>query len=443
MRYLECIRCGKTYEPSNAILRCSYCDSPLIPRIKGLSLAHIVMKQSNVTSGIWYLSDVLVSNPKYRVSLGEGLTPLISMNNLSKEYSLGNILMKDESRNPTGTFIDRGSAVAISVAYSLGYRKVSVASLGDLGVSVSAYARRSGMKSHVLLPQAVIPSKAYQTLILADKVDFVGSYEEALNKVMKYRRSFPITPLNPYLLDGYRTLCYEVISQLRKAPDAIIIPIGDGALLTTFWYVLKDLGLKSMIIGVRGSTASPILRDIYVEKPLFSDVIKEVIEESEGLIIEVCESDVFNAMKELARCEGILLEPVGASSLAALMKLTLKGELSSKSLVVTIATGGALRDTSILRLLSEGKVPQPNGVKIGFTKSKILELLISKGPLHPYAIWKLLKDTYDIKISLRSLYQHMEELEKLGFVRVSGYSRVGKRIRKIYEVTPEGINMIR
>jgi len=438
-KILECPSCGARFPPFPPRLSCEICGSPIIPRIVDLQLKNIY----GWHEGIWAFRDFLVSSGENEVSLGEGLTPIIKAANLGKFLGLNNVLIKDESRNPLGTFIDRGSATLISVALNLGFKKITVASLGDLGISTSAYAKKAGIMSYVVMPHTITPSKAYQALVLADKVEFTLSYNEALRKVMEAKNSLKVTPLNPYLLDGYRTIYYEIYLELKKHPDILVIPIGDGALVTALWYALKDLGGKPVVIGVKGCSPTPILRDISVERPLYEQVIKDILRESDGFIIEVCDEDVIEAVKLLALNEGLLIEPVGASSIAALMKLSNNGELPSTKLVVTLITGGSLRDTSILRLLTDKHVLQQEELKIGFTKFKILEALTSQGPLHPYAIWKILRDNYGIKISLRALYQHIEELERLGLIRISSYERVSGRVRKIYEVTPKGVKLLR
>jgi len=440
-KILECPSCGAKFPPFPPRLSCDACGSPLIPRIIDLRLKDVHRKINY--GGIWVFKDFLISGGKSEVTLGEGLTPLIKAVRLGEYLGLSNVLIKDESRNPLGTFIDRGSATLMSVALNLRFKKVVVASLGDLGISISAYARKAKIKSYVVMPHSITPSKAYQVLVLADKVEFTSSYEEAIGKVLKTKDSLQVTPLNPYLLDGYRTIYYEIYSELGRHPDVLIVPVGDGALMTALWYALKDLGGKSMIIGVKGCSSTPLLRDISVEKPLYERVIKDILQDSGGFIIEVCDKDVIEAIKLLANSEGLLVEPVGVSSIAGLMKLSINDELPSNKLVVTLITGGALRDASILRLLTDKHIMQEEGLKIGFTKLKILEILVSRGPLHPYAIWKILRDNYGIKISLRVLYQHIEELERLGLIKVNNYERVRGRVRKIYEVTSKGVKLLR
>ena len=441
-KVLECIKCGERYEPYPIKLSCPKCGGPLIPKnIPGID----GLRRELLDQGVWTFRKYLISASGERlgVTLGEGLTPLIEAKNLKDYLGIRGVILKDESRNPLGTFIDRGSATLVTTALNSGYNRLSIASLGDLGISVSAYARRAKIRTHVIMPHSVSPSKAYQTLILAHKVEFTQTYEDALKKVARLKESLPVTPTNPYLLDGYRTIYYEIFLKLSKHPSTLIVPIGDGALLTMVWQALRELGGSSRVIGVKGCSSTPILKDISVDKPLLQDAVNEVIRDSNGLIITVCEGEVLSSIKLLAELEGMLIEPTGASSLAALIKLHSMGELSRDDEVVVLLTGSSLSDTSILRLIADKHVKYFDEIKIGYTKLKILEILTLQGPLHPYAIWKILRNSYGVKVGLRTLYQHMEELERLGFVRVSSFKSIGGRIRKIYEVTTKGLMILK
>ncbi len=445
-KVLKCLGCGNEFPPlfrinGRLITECPNCSSVLLPTIKWVSKPLVSIK--DYSKGIWGLSDVLVSNYVEITTLREGLTPTIQAKNLSKYLGVKLLMIKDESRNPTGTFIDRGVATAISTAKYLGIKYVAAASLGDLGVSVSTYARRFGLKSLVYMPDSISPIKAYQAMLLADKVKFVSSYEEALKKVREKSNYFKIIPSNPYLLDGYRTLFYEVIINEQELPSVIITPVGDGALITTIWNCIKELNMSATVYGVKASKRTPVLRDIYVEKPLLGNIINDIMHDLGGKVVEVNESEVLEAMRYLVRYEGILTDPVGASSLAALVKLINEGSISESDKVLLIMTSGALSDIAILRLLHGSEERRSTVLNIGFTKLKILELIAVKGRLHPYAVWKELRNGYGIRISLRVLYQHINELESMGLIRKVGEVKVDGRVRKLYEITNEGLMMIR
>ena len=146
--------------------------------------------------------------------------------------------------------------------------------------------------------------------------------------------------------------------------------------------------------------------------------------------MEVCEEELLETIRLVARSEGLLLEPVGVAALAAAKRL---GERLG-GVVVAVATGGPLRDTAVLRMLV-GKAPLRNA--LGATKQRILEIIASRGPIHPYEVWMVLRNAYGVRISLRTLYQHVWELEEKGYVRRVGRKMVNGRKRILYEASRE------
>ena len=436
MLVLKCLRCGAVEDPRSYILRCPACGGTLIPTVEKVQK---LIKSND--AGVWSWRNYLMSSSS-TVTLGEGNTPLIKSVGISDIVGSANVFIKNESRNPTGTFLDRGSATLTSAAVSFKIRKVVIASLGDLGISVASYGRRVKLKSLTYLPLSAAPSKAYQTLLLSDKVVFVSEYEEAVKKALRHESEYvmPVTPQNPYLLEGYRTIYYEIFYALKKHPDYLVVPIGDGGLYTMLWIALRELGGDTVIIGVKGGHDSPLMKDIAVKKPLLWDLVKLAIKDCGGFIVEVSEEDIVEAAKLLAKSEGVLVEPAGAASIAALIKES--SRFDRKSSIVAIVTGAALADTATLRALINKFIELTDIQKIGFTKALILEILATHGPLHVYGLWKIIKEFRGLGISLRALYQHMKELESLSMVRVVAEEIVEGRRRKIYEVTEKGIKAI-
>jgi len=433
---LKCSRCGAVQDPLAYMLKCPVCNGTLIPTVEKV---HELVKENE--TGVWSWGNYLM-NSSSTVSLGEGNTPLIKSVNVGVVVGVNNVYIKNESKNPTGTFLDRGSATLASAAMTFKIRKLIIASLGDLGISAASYGRRAGLKTLTYLPLSVAPSKAYQTLLLSDKVVFVSEYEEAIERTLKHRSGdvMPVTPQNPYLLQGYRTIYYEIFYELRKHPDYIVVPVGDGGLYTMLWVALRELGGDTVVVGVKGRHDSPLMKDIAVKKPLLWDLVESAIKECGGFIIEVSEDDIVEAARLLARTEGMLAEPAGAAPIAALIKASSK--FDRKSTIVAVVTGSALADTATLRALINKFIEVSGIKKIGFTKALILEILATHGSLHVYALWKVIREFRGLRISLRALYQHMKELESLGMVRVVAEEVVEGRRRKVYEITEKGIKAI-
>ncbi len=433
---LTCVECGRTYPATSGKVKC-VCGGQLVPTLpKSLGRVN--------APGIWSWGAALVTSVfSDRVTLYEGNTPLVRASKLAKELNLKEVYLKDESRNPSGTFIDRGSATLVTAARSLGLARLVTASLGDLGVSVATYSRRAGLRCKVIMPSYITPVKAYQTAMLADSVEYVESYEESLSRAWKYGSapaSMPVTPQNPFLLDGYRTLAMEILTDLRAGkPGVVLVPVGDGALAYATLQIISKFSPGTTVIGVRASSKSPLLKDVAVDRPLFADLLKELMEHGKGYIIEVGEDDVVSALKLLARCEGMLTELTGATAVAALIKLS--SDLRSTSPIISIISGGPARDPAVLRLMvSEGHPKYLT--RIGFTKMKILEILALQGPLHPYAVWKILRSEYGVNVSLRSIYQHFNELSEMQLVEGTE-EREGGRRRRVFKVTDKGLNLIR
>lgn len=438
MTRLKCIECGYTTGAIRNDLKCPVCGGLLVAMLEGIP--------TRIDGeGVWVWGKYLAAgSASSKVTLGEGNTPLIKARRLGRKLGIKELILKDETRNPTGTFIDRGSATLASIAKHRGIRKLVVASTGDLGISISAYARRAGIKTKIFMPGKAQTSKVYKTAALADSLLITQTYEEALNRLRKYESTagiMQVNPKNPYLIDGYRTIAYELLADagplVKEA--TVIVPVGDGALITALWTVFRDINYKVRFVGVRGCSDSPLIKDMYVKEPLLKDKIEEAISEANGEIIEICEEEAIEASVTLLRHEGIMAGPIGSSTIAALSKLR-----SSSDVVISIISGDSLGDAAVLRKIVDsikGKKPQITG--LGFTKSKILEILALKGPLHPYGTWKALKEEYSVKISLRVVYQHIRELNSLGYIETKGTVTEDNRVRKLYTITRKGLAFLR
>jgi len=430
MAKLCCSRCGRCWEPYPIKTRCTECGGFLLPvSEEGLRIGR--------GKGVWRFSGSLASTPPKAeaLTLGEGDTPLIKASRLASRIGLRELFVKDESRNPTGTFIDRGAATLVSAAGSQGYRRLVVASLGDLAVSLGAYANRAGISVRSIVPRSTDLVRAYQALIYSDRVDLVESYTEALSRLSKISMgaSLPVDSSNPYLLDGYKTIYYEIYIELGGHPDVLVVPMGDGALLTALWRAARDLGGSPLFIGVRGCADSPLLKDIAPAKPLMRELVEEILVETGGYVTEVCEDELLETIRLVARSEGLLLEPVGVAALATATRL---GENFRDKLIVAVATGGPLRDSAVLRMAAGKPLVEE---ALGPTKQRILEIVVSRGPIHSYGVWRVLRESYRVDISLRTLYQHMRELEEKGYIRRAGRRNVNGRIRVLYEASEKGL----
>ena len=173
MLKLRCVRCGHEVGGVEYVSSCPQCGGLLITRASGCL-------RKGKGSGVWVWGNGLFTSfMTPRVTLGEGNTPLIKSVKIGRSTGL-TLYFKDETKNPSGSFIDRGSATLATALKYFKIRSVVVPSTGDLSISVSTYLRRAGISSKAYVPSSVTLSKAYKTLLVSDRVKFVDSYEEAL-----------------------------------------------------------------------------------------------------------------------------------------------------------------------------------------------------------------------------------------------------------------------
>ncbi|MEO3993663.1 MAG: pyridoxal-phosphate dependent enzyme [Desulfurococcaceae archaeon TW002] len=431
---LRCVRCGYEISEVRYIDHCPNCGGLLITR------SSESLRRSR-GSGVWAWSNNLyTSRIRPKITLGEGNTPLVKSAKIGKSIGLA-LYFKDESKNPTGSFIDRGSATLVTALKYFRIKSVVVPSTGDLTISLSTYLKRAGISSKAYIPSSVTLNKAYKTLLVSDKVRFVDSYEEALSKALKNAQFYGtvVLPTNPFLIDGYRTIAIEIIYSLgRKKPLLIVTPIGDGVLALSIHYVLEDLQVQHKVLGVRACRESPLLRDIYVAKPMLQEYLKEqdLIE-----VVSVCDDEALEASELMIKKEGFLIGPVGASCVAALKKILTKN--AQNLTTIALMSGDPLQDPYIIKALLEKTVkPEEHIVTLGFTKIKILEILAYGNPTHPYMLWKELKQKHGLNLSKRSIYKHVEELINLGLLKVVGYEKVEGRTRKVVSITESGLRYL-
>jgi len=402
------------------------------------------------------------------LSLGEGFTPLIRCRNLGIHLGIKELYVKYEGLNPTGTFIDRGSVVGISIPFSLRMPKVITAGLGDLVVSASTYAVRAGIKPIAVVPQDLDVNKLNQIKVLGSAVKLVTDYEEALRKGIELSRRLGyslIINTSPFMLDGFKTEGYEIIEQLGyKAPRKLFVPVGDGANIVMIYRGMKEfleLGLidelstkmiavqhspKSLPVPIgreRRSLVAKYVREIAIKRPLMHYAVTKVLRESGGTAVLVNDEDLINAMKLLAKYEGIIVDPLGASGLAGLVKALSEGLVSSDDEVVVLITASPIKHPLFLSDLTKAFSRIEETPLLSETKLAILEVIMSKGALHPYGIWRVLKESMGIDIKPTTVYQHIRDLEEQGLVIRERTDVSGGNIKIIYRLTGKGVKVLK
>jgi len=330
---------------------------------------------------VWKYRELLpVHRNQPITTLFEGGTGLHHCQRLGKRLSLRKLYVKNEGENPTGSFKDRGMTVAVSKARELGKRRVICASTGNTSASLSAYAARAGMECTVFIPQGKVASgKMLQVLMHAAKIVQVkGNFDQALDVVVrlteKKKGFYLMNSVNPFRLEGQKTLAFEVVDQLNgRAPDTIVFPVGNGGNSSAAWKGFKEFHELDIVkdrprmMGIQAEGAAPIVRAfkqkrkrirpvtnpqtvataIRIGSPVNAPKVLNALNESEGLAEMVKDSEILNAQRELARLEGIFVEPASAASIAGLEKLLQAGQIERSDLIVCVTTGHGLKDPSV------------------------------------------------------------------------------------------------
>lgn len=472
---LRCADCKKTLPIDVLASTCPVC-SGRVGIVYDFEAIRMTLKKSEIEKqgpGVWKYFELLPLNTILDVvSLGEGGTFLQKCDGLAKVLGVKELFVKNETTNPTGSFIDRGMTVLISKALEAKVHSLSCVPIGNLGASLAAYATKAGLMCKILLSSEVDLGKLYQ--MVAYNADIQLGDDQPM-RTGNEDANFLVTPSNPFLIEGEKTIAYEICEQLGwQPPSRIIAPMGSGGLTSMIWRGLQELTqigfidhASSMITGVQAKGCCPIVEayrnqsneikpvsepktlaiDIKMGNPFLGKPALMAIRESKGTAIAVSDREILAAIRLLAKTEGIFAEPSAASTIAGLQKLIKLGKIARDEVVVCVITGSGLKDPSIIEKLVEDRrrvkmfvhgVEGRRVTKLGETKLRILQIL-SKRDLHGYGIWKTLQDEHALKITVPSVYQHLTELEALNLVR-KGEPRpvIGARTRRYYTLTGKG-----
>jgi len=483
----ECTKCGRLFQDDIRERVCPKCGSYLEIKYDLEAISKFLSRKSLESRelGIWKYSELLpVKVPSNAVTLGEGGTFLHRCDRLAKHLGLKSLYLKDETTNPTGSFIDRGTAVEVTVAKERRFDSLCCGSTGNLAASLVAYAARAGIESNVFIAQTgnVDTGKFYQILAYGANVTVVKNHEEALARAKaESYHSYVVNAYSSIFLEGVKTTIFEICEQLIwNTPDWIIVPMGNGGHLSMIWKGLRELqeiglldDIDTRIVGVQSADCAPIVDafvsgsktikpitsgatialDISVGNPSCGHTALRAIRESNGLALSVLDKDTLNALSSIAKLEGVFVEPASATTVAALHQLVRSNEIDDSDSIVCIVTGMGLKYPEIARNLVKGqsKLEQLLSrvedrkftTQIGRTKQQILQILLG-GESYGYGIWKNLKDDYGITIKIPSVYQHLSELRSAGLINQTRIeSTFDNRKRTYYVLTKKGTRTIK
>ena len=302
------------------------------------------------------------------VTLGEGGTPLVRSAWLSGATG-GEVWLKVEGDNPTGSFKDRGMTTAISVAVHEGARAVVCASTGNTSASMAAYAARAGLKPLVLVPEGKIAAgKMAQAIMHGAQVIMVrGNFDDCLGVSRALADHYPVAlvnSVNPVRLEGQKTAAFEIVDRLGDAPDFHLLPVGNAGNISAYWLGYRqyaDLGRatkKPVMRAYQAEGAAPLVTGrpfphpetkataIRIGNPASWKLAEQAAEESGGRFRSLTDDQILAAQRELARRDGVFVEPASAAGVAGLLQDLELGDTYADATVAVTVTGHGLKDTA-------------------------------------------------------------------------------------------------
>lgn len=371
MEHLECLFCQKAYPLNLFQPFCPVCQEPL--------LCHYPERKRNLHPEREASSEMFIEflplekfDPELR--LGEGQTPLVELHRIEKEFKLPPLFAKNESLNPTFSFKDRGTVMAVQKAVSLGIERMGTVSTGNMASSTAAYGAKAGLKTFVLVKEDISTEKLLAAAIHNPVLISVkGDYGELFYRSFALGRKFNIyfaNSVDPLRIEGYKVIGYEIFLQLHhRAPDFVLVPVSSGGhligLMRSFLDLEKQGYISSMptFIGIQAEGCSPIAEAFSSGKthvlrifktktiahaisnpdPPGGNIVLKMIRESGGVILPVSDAEILNAQRILAEYEGLFCMPASATTLAGLLKLSAKMKLKPDAHIVLIITGGGMK----------------------------------------------------------------------------------------------------
>lgn len=381
-RGLRCRECGREF-PAEALHVCDFCFGPLEVAYDYEALA-TTLDRERIADGprsIWRYRDLLPV-ATVPVELNAGFTPLVRADRLASELGLGELWLKDDTANPTGSFKDRVVSVALAKARELGFKVAACASTGNLANAVAAHAARAGMTSVVLIPHDLEEAKVAMTAVYGGTVVAVeGTYDDVNRLCAELASEHPSwafvnVNLRTYYAEGSKTLAFEVAEQLGwEAPDHVVVPIASGSQLVKVAQGFDELGKVGLLaepttVRISGAQAagcapvatafsteadavrpvkpSTIAKSLAIGNPADGWYALRAIRDSGGGCEAVSDAEIIDGIKLLARTEGIFAETAGGVTIATLAKLAAQGVVRSDERVVAMVTGHGLKTVEAL-----------------------------------------------------------------------------------------------
>jgi threonine synthase len=383
--HLKCLVCGAEYAPDEVEYVCPNHGNEGILDVRydyeriGRDFSREALAKSRDYS-IWRYKPLLPVRPDATVPpLHVGWTPLYSAPRLAADLGLDQLWIKDDGRQPTASYKDRASAVAVVKARERGAEIVTTASTGNAAAALSGLCASVGQKNVIFVPESAPQAKIAQLLVFGSTVMLVkGTYDDAFELCLAaaaeygwYNRN---TAYNPYMTEGKKTASFEINEQLDwSAPDFIVVSVGDGNIIGGLHKGLKDLLALGWIdrmprlIGVQAEGSSYMYQawkngeDVLTKPPIQADTLADSISaglprdrikalaavtETNGAYVSVADEEILAAIPAMARGSGVFGEPAGAAAYAGLVKAKAEGLVSAGERIVVLNTGNGLKDVA-------------------------------------------------------------------------------------------------
>ncbi|MBI5547412.1 MAG: threonine synthase [Deltaproteobacteria bacterium] len=389
---LRCVRCGSTCEPSASLYVCT-CGGNLLVEYDLAAARGALTRKSLAASSdhtLWrYLPLLPVSHRLEGPPVG--WTPMVEAAPLARELGVQSLWIKDDGRNPSASFKDRASSVALQRARELGHPLVTGASTGNAASATAVLCAAIGMKARIFVPKTAPRAKIAQLLTFGAEVLAVdGTYDQAFDLCLEATRRFGWynrnTGYNPYTREGKKTVSFEILEQLGwTVPDLVVVPVGDGNILTGVWkgfVEAKQLGLvdrtprllavqaegsAAIVQALRGDgTIRPVSGDtvadsISVSLPRDGEAAVQAVRASDGFAVTVSDQAILQAILQVARGAGVFAEPAAAASWAGLKAAKAQELIRPEWKIVSLNTGNGLKDVaSAMKVAGEPKVILPD-----------------------------------------------------------------------------------
>ncbi len=385
IKSLKCLICGRHYRCDEVDYVCpDHGDEGILDVQYDYNyIEHQISKESLGHSrefSIWRYKALLPVAAEAAVPpLSVGWTPLYHTPGLASNLGLKHVWVKDDGRQPTASFKDRASAVAVVKAAEKGAKIITTASTGNAAAALSGLCASVGQSNVIFVPQSAPQAKIAQLLVFGSRVVLVnGVYDDAFELCLQASKEYGWynrnTGYNPYMCEGKKTAAYEICEQLDwEAPDRIFVSVGDGCIIAGLHKGLKDLMALGWIdrmprlMGIQAAGSNYLYQawkdseDILTKPPINAHTVADsisaglprdrikalaAVKETGGAYISVSDDDILKAIPDLARGAGVFGEPAGAAAYAGLVAAVARQLVSGDEKIVVLNTGNGLKDVA-------------------------------------------------------------------------------------------------